>query len=291
MIALVLATLFSGGFGIVMRYAQRARCSMPAVATVNYLFAAAVSLLTAVLGGARTAHPTSLALGAAGGVAFAVTFYLLSTLMRRRGVTIGSAVIRLAAVIPVVASVVVWRQTASPLEVTGGLVALASLPLLSVAPGQGRAATRLRDVPLILAVFLGQGGCLLPTLAFSQAGLTGQGGVFLAALFTTAAAISAVAWAVRGRAAVPSGPPLVPAGAPVTLIWGLALGLCNALGNRFLVIALSRVPGMLVYPFHAAVGILLTVLFSRLVWSERIGRPAAAGILLACGAVVLMNLG
>ena len=67
--------------------------------------------------------------------------------------------------------------------------------------------------------------------------------------------------------------------------------MCNAVQNRFMVTALQRLPGTLVYPFSAAVGLVLTVVVARLAWRERFGGLGTAGIALACVAVVLVNLG
>ena len=289
MISLVLATVFAGAFGIVMRYGQRARCDMAALAAVNYLAAALYHLVRAASGGPRELDPRTLLIGLAGGGAYVTAFFFLSGLMRRRGVTIGTSVLRLGSVIPMALSVIIWRQTTTPLALTGGLMALASLPLLSLGPAAEHGQPSRRGIPWILATFLGQGACLMSTLTFSQTGIQGQDSHFLGTLFGTAALVAAGAW-LRGRlrhAHAPRAPAATPA---VTIGLGVSLGLCNALGNQFLVMALGRVPGMLVYPFHSAVGLLITVLYSRLAWSERIRAPEAAGIALALGSVVLMNL-
>jgi multidrug transporter EmrE-like cation transporter len=105
----------------------------------------------------------------------------------------------------------------------------------------------------------------------------------------TAAVVGGAAW-LAGRFRYLGAPRAPHAPLAATLGLGVALGLCNALGNQFLVLALGRVPGMLVYPFHSAVGLLISVVYSRLAWSERIRAPEAVGIALALGSVVLINL-
>ena len=76
----------------------------------------------------------------------------------------------------------------------------------------------------------------------------------------------------------------------MTIALGIALGLSNAFANQFLVNALLHVPSILAYPFYSAVGLLITTIFARLAWSEKINAMEAIGIALACGAVILMNL-
>jgi multidrug transporter EmrE-like cation transporter len=76
----------------------------------------------------------------------------------------------------------------------------------------------------------------------------------------------------------------------VSVLPGIAVGLCNALANRLIVAALHRLPGIVVYPFYSAVGLLITVAFSRMVWKERIGALEMVGMAFALGSIVLVNL-
>ena len=70
----------------------------------------------------------------------------------------------------------------------------------------------------------------------------------------------------------------------------MALGICNALGNRLLISALQQLPSILVYPFSGVVGLVITVVFSWTVWGEKITRIEIAGISIAAVAVGLINL-
>jgi multidrug transporter EmrE-like cation transporter len=145
--------------------------------------------------------------------------------------------------------------------------------------------------------------CLLAPRAFRATEAVGEEAAFLAVLFATAAATLCTVWAVTERrtaaSPAPEGDPAGdPAGVGATrhpllldLAPGIAVGVCNALQNRFMVAALQRLPGTLVYPFSAAVGLVLTVAVARVAWKERFGPLGTVGIALACGAIVLVNLG
>ncbi len=297
-IPLTLATLFSAAFNLLMRFGQDCQCDMTALGAVNYITAAlyniAVLSATGALGAVgrpgQGPHAASLLVGAAGGCAFVTTYFLLFRHLRRRGVTITMAVTRLAALFPVVVSMVVWRDRTTAVQMAGGAIALVSLPLLSVRPSQGGDSRGKGGILLMSTLFVAQGLCLLAPRVFNQTGIRGEDAYYLAALFGTAALASSSVWvaqsvrARRERPSAPVGPVLV------TVILGVVLGLTNTFASQFLVSSLLDVPSILVFPFYSTVGLLITVVFSRIVWRERINRLETAGIVMACAAVVLMNL-
>ena len=297
MIFLTAATLFSAAFNLLMRFGQDRKCDMTALGAVNYITAALYNIVVLSVTGALTAaghpgqgpHAGSLLVGVAGGCAFVTTYFLLFHHLRRRGVTITMAVTRLAALFPVVVSLVVWRDRTNAVQIAGGAIALVSLPLLSVRPSQAGEGRNRGGVLLMSALFVAQGLCLLAPRVFNQTGIRGEDAYFLAALFGTAAIASSSVWVVqsvrsRRERRAPAGPVLV------TVILGIVLGLTNTFASQFLVSSLLDVPSILVFPFYSTVGLLITVVFSRIVWRETINRLETAGIVMACAAVVLMNL-
>ncbi len=291
MIPLVLSTLFSAGFAISMRFAQKRGADPTAVGAVNYLTAALIHAVAASAAGLRVPQGASLAIGIGGGLVYAAAFFLMQAFMSRRGVSVTGAVTRLSVLVPVGVSLLAWGETANGLQTAGGALAVVSLPLLSLGPREGRPRTTgprpSRTTGLLLAgLFVMNGLCLLAPRAFRQTGIEGEDALFLLIVFATAALAACGVWLLRARGGAAPAPILLAGVLP-----GLAVGLCNALANRFVLAALKQLPGILVYPFYSAAGLLVTVAFSRVVWKERIGRLEAAGMALALGSIVLVNLG
>lgn len=309
MIPLILSTLFSAVFAIGIRLAQTRRADLTVVGAVNYLTAAAFHAVLVLVTGVRTLHTGSILIGVGGGITYASAFFLLQALMRRRGVSVTAAVQRLSILVPVGVSIIAWRESATALQAAGIGMAVVSLPLLSIAPAEpaaapesptgqaGASAARKRargaSFALLAGLFVVNGLCLLSTRAFRQTGVQGEDALFLLFLFSTASLTSCIVWFVqaRSRRSSPAGTSL-PSTIPfwTSALPGLLVGLCNAVSNRFLVLALERLPGIIVYPFYSAVGLLATVVLTRVLWREKMGVPDGIGIALAVGSIVLVNL-
>ncbi len=302
MLPLALSTIFSAGFALLIRFAQKRGANLTAVGAVNYLTAALFHLILAIASGLRMPHGASLAIGIGGGLLYATTFFLVHGLMKQRGVSVTAAVTRLSILVPVGVSVLAWGETASAIQAAGIALAVVSLPLLSIGPRdngakRGRGSLRQmrgRSVALLAGLFVTNGLCLLTLRAFRQTGIQGEDSLFLLVLFAAAALTACVVWLLQergpgsraSRAADPR--PAVPLLASV--LPGIAIGLCNAMANRLIVAALHRLPGIVVYPFYSAVGLLITVVFSRTVWKEKIGALETVGMAFALGSIVLVNL-
>lgn len=298
MIPLAISTLFSAGFTIFIRLAQKRGANLTAVGAVNYLTAALFHASFAVAAGLRIPHGESIAIGGVGGIAYAAAFFLLHGLMKKRGMSVSAAVTRLAVIVPVGVSVLAWGETASVVQTVGIALAMVSLPLLSIAPrGDGGDGTgenprpgRTRGIGPLVSLFVVNGLCMLVLRAFNQTGIRGEDAIFLFVLFAAASLSSGTVWIIQERrfarrVRFGTRPALL-----ASVLPGVAVGLCNAVASRFIVIALQKLPGIVVYPFYSAVGLLLAVVFSWMIWKERISALEAAGMAFALGSIVLVNL-
>ena len=71
---------------------------------------------------------------------------------------------------------------------------------------------------------------------------------------------------------------------------GVVMGLCNMLGNFFLLKALHLFQASVVFPVYSAGSIVYITLMSFLLFHERLNRNQAAAISLTVGALILINL-
>lgn len=286
MIPLLLATFFSASFGLVVRYAQGHKGNLWAVGALNYATAALFHVARGAGSGGLPPSRSTLLLGLLGGCVYVGSYFLLFPFMRQRGVSVATAILRLSVVMPIAIAILFWGERPGALQSAGALLALMSLPLLARRPVEKERPTRNGDglkgrgILLLVALFVGNGLCMMVMRGYEQTGVRGESSLFLAILFGTAAVIALIGWLTHRQGS--SRRDLLP---------GVLLGLLNALGNLALVIALQQLPAVVVFPFHSAVGLVYVALFARLVWDERIARTEAAGMALALVAVVLINLG
>jgi drug/metabolite transporter (DMT)-like permease len=294
----MLATLFSAAFNLLMRVGQDRRCDTTALGAISYITSASYNIAVLAATGMRGAavrsgsapHAASLLVGAAGGCAFVAAYFLTFQHLRRRGVTITMAVTRLAALVPVAVSMVVWRDRTTPLQLLGGAFAVISLPFLCARPSQRGEKRGVGAILLAPVLFMVQGLCLLAPRVFNQTGIRGENGYYLTALFGAAAIASSGVWvaksvhARRVRMCTPNRPVLA------TVILGVGLGLLNTFASQFLVSSLLELPSILVFPFYSTVGLLIIIIFSQFVWRETVNHLETAGIVMTCAAIVLMNI-
>jgi drug/metabolite transporter (DMT)-like permease len=77
---------------------------------------------------------------------------------------------------------------------------------------------------------------------------------------------------------------------PVEVLWGLGLGIPNMLTTFFFILALSRLPGVEVFP-SVNIGIIgFSLLLGIWIWGEKLSRREWAGFILALVAVTLLNV-
>lgn len=280
MLALMIATVFSSAFGLVLRDSMDRKRNPWMVGVLNYVTATAVQLGRHLLAPPETATPFTLGMGAAVGALYAVNFLLFIPLLRRKGVSITSAMLRLAVIFPILASLWIWGERLSAFQALGTLLSLISLPMLTLSPGEGLGGVDRRALGLLALLLLGNGASMVLTKAYQQGAPSGQDALFLAALFGCAMLVSGLAWWPRR------------AGSSMRdILPGVALGLTNTLGNWGLVSALGALPGVLVFPFYSAVGLVFSAVLARLLFAERVTRLELAGIAVAVAAVTLANLG
>jgi len=279
-IALVIATLFNAGFGIVVRDAQRRNLDMLTVGLVNYFAAAVLYLVWTRFDGVTTCDPRTVLIGVIGGVTFAGGFLLMLGPLRWRGLGVVAALLGLSVLVPLGASLLVWHETLGGVQYLGVGLALLAIPLLSLDKG---AANGLRLTGLMAlgmaALFLVNGSAWTIQKWYHTTGLSGERPVYFSYLFGVATIVMFIAWLVKSRRFSGAG-----------LRWGGLLGVCNVAANLALLWALDRLPGAVVFPVMQAGIMIAAAGFAALAWREHPGRLGAVGIAVAAVAVGLINL-
>ena len=280
MIPLALATLFSAGFGLTVRFAQRRGCHLIAVGAINYTTAALVHLAVSLALGWTRIHGQTILIGGLGGLAFVTAYCILFSFMSLRGLPVAAMVTQLSVLVPIGFSLILWGEKTETLQAIGGGFALLALPFLSLQPGRkNKLKARDFSVLLLFLLFLVNGFCLLSVRWYHQTGIAGEESVFFFFLFGFSAAVAWLVWFLTQRSS-----------SLKDLLPGIVLGICNSVGNRLVIASLRTLPSMVVYPFFSAGALVFTIIFSLLVWKEKIARLETAGVILTFAAIVLINL-
>jgi drug/metabolite transporter (DMT)-like permease len=301
--ALGLAIACSASIALIFRQTEARNLNRYAVTTGNYLAACAVCLLliatdgagladgwrspaafaevAAVLGGADEGLSSAAAslwavlLGLAAGGVFFLSFIFYQVSIRRHGVGLAGAFIKLGILVPLSLSLVLWREMPSALQWGGILLAVASIGI-SQWPQGGRWRQALR--PALLMLFLIGGLAEFSNKVFQKYGLLEQRAIFLLATFGIALIASVLATAAKRR--------------PVRgreLLLGLLVGVPNLFSSFFLIKALSALPAAVVFPVFGAGSIVILYLAGALVFREPLRPRDHLAIALTLLALILIN--
>ncbi len=278
MIALAVAVLASSLFSLTIKFAEQRAHHLKTVGAVNYLLGATAYTIASV--GHGWPGLTTVLAGLLGGVAISTAFLLLTRLMRLKGISVVAGIIRLSVVFPIFFSILLWGERPNWIQSVGVGLAIVSLPLFGM---DRRQEGRVRIDPRVLLIgvllLCVNGGFMLSIRLFDQIGTHSEHIQFFAVMFGVATAIAAGAWLLDRQGS-----------SPRDLVPGAWLGLCNMGSGYMLLRALQTLPGVIVFPLSASLGLMLTVLAATWLWGERIGRPSAVGLTISLAAAVCMNI-
>jgi drug/metabolite transporter (DMT)-like permease len=276
LIWLIPAALCSISIALILKVNEGRGGNRVVIAGANYLVASAVS---ALMIGARPAMPgaATIALGGAAGVVYVLGFLVLMAGIARGPLAVPVTVARLSVIIPVVVSILLWRETPGPAQRWGIALGLAAIALFGrgISSGPGRVGFGYAWLMLALFLVLGTGDVLLK--AFRETAGDADRAVFTWILFTTAAAFT---WALVGARRVRVD--------RRTFALGLLLGLPNLGSTVFTLLALRSVGASVAFPFINIAVIAGTTALGYAVWRERPGRFGLAGLAFAAAAIVLL---
>lgn len=282
---LFLAVACSLAIGMVFKWAALQHLDRLRLLTVNYGTGAALALL--LLWTTGEGHgplsPSLIGLGVFTGALFIGGFHLLSLATERAGMGLALGVMRLSVVVPVAVSWTVWRDVPTPLQQAGLVVACGALALLAWPARAERAAGR-GTASVLAALFVvgGVADVLLKTFD-ERFGVQVPDAAFLALVFATACLVGCAGLLRRATPEAPADDRVYVAGA--------VLGVVNYGSAVFLLEAVARMRGTVVFPLNNIAIVVGSALLGRWVWHEPIGRRNRVGLVCAVAALVLLGSG
>lgn len=278
MIYVIAAALSITCLSLIMRYATLKTQTLWGVILGNYLTAASIMAGLVLSNGSWNVSIFTLGLGAVTGLTYATGMYLNLTLMGKRGAAITSSMIQLSVLIPIAVSVFFYGETIGSLQLLGITLAVISLPLLAAKPMQKLELDR-ELIPMIIVTIIVVGFSQLSSKILVQSGLESQNNFFFLSIFTSAAIlVSPLALRSRGQIVGRDG------------LFGFGVGVFNVAANRFLLLALTTLPGAIVFPVSSAGSLLMVTISAIILFKEKVSRVNLVGITLTLAVVVLINL-
>ena len=316
MLYLVLKIASAVGMGLVLKRSDAHSIERLGLIRINYAVAAVIGFFATVAFGQTSISRSTAILAAGTGVLFVLSLLVWTRAIKAAGLALSVVAMRTGVIIPLLAAALFWRERPTTLALIGSAVALIALTLVlsdvvrhtttTAAPvtksssdagilessiteaSQVRSGLtlqiqpRARTSPLLwlFLLFLVDGLVMVPALVFCREMPTTETMPFQTVIFISAFFVTSAMYYARR-----------PGLQRETLKWGVLLGTANLGNYLFLVLALSVLPGLVVYPAIAAGEVGLMAAAGVLLWKEKVGPRGWLGIALTIIALVLIQLG
>lgn len=279
MIYLLPAALCSIAIALVLKVNERLGGNRIAIAGVNYAVASVASL--AILrGNPGSPDFAAFALGTVAGAVWVAGFLVFMAGIAAGPLAITVTATRLAVVIPVAFSIVLWRENPGPMQWTGIALGLAAIAILgSTISSDSKASLARKGYRwLIIALFtvMGVGDLLLKIFRESGSDIAPLAFSFI--LFAVAACLT---WGIIAFGRINLD--------PTTVGLGILLGLPNLGSTVFTLRALETVNASVAFPFINLTVIAGTTLLGFSIWREKLAASSILGLILAATSIVLLS--
>jgi len=273
MIYLLLAICSSAMISIIMRLSSNRVRNNASMLLINYI--TCLIIAGSYTGGQlfpRSFLGQTLFMGGIHGALYLASFLLFQYNVKKSGVVLSSLFQRLGLLVPLAVSMIMFSEMPTALQIAGFVLAIGAIIVMNTGKG-GRAA------PLLLLLLLGSGMADAMSKIFQQLGSSTMDDQFLFYTFGAAMVLCLILVLVKKQRVGKS-----------ELLFGFLIGIPNFFSAKFLLGALTQLPGIIVYPTFSVATILVVMLAGWLLFKERLSRrqAVAAGVILT--ALVLLNI-
>ncbi len=282
MTALLLAIVSSAAMALALKWFRDPKGNRYGLLLGNYLTCVLIAFLTmpdrgAVLHGSAV----TLICGLIGGCFFIAALVAMQSSIAKTGAALTAAFAKLGLTVSLLVSVLWFGERPTALQLGGIVLTLAALVVLH---GGAKTGALSGGALVLLAVTLvTNGGGDAMAKVFSNLGPAEESVLYMFWVFLTALILACglafAEWKRNGK----------------KLVWkevaaGVAVGVPNYYSSYLLVIALGKLPAMLVFPAFSIGTILLVTVCSLWFFRERLTRRQAVGLALIGAALALLNL-
>lgn len=274
---LIFSIILDFGFIQLFKLAQRRGYYAPVVVSANYITLAIVIGLYLLLTGSPAVPTAATVTGLVTGLVFISSMLLMNHMLTVAPVGPVLTAFRLSIVVPVALGVWIWGESMSWTQLTGLILALFALVLMTSGKNTSTRHTGIQVFGLLAIICLWQG---VSHTCLRSVHYNGLDDAFLHVLMITGATAGLVgSIVILARKHRPKKP---------AIQLGIFIGLYNAIALVIIMTALSQLPGTLFYPIMGCSVVLLDNLFAHFYWKECLARPAIAGVGLAIFSLTLV---
>ena len=279
MIYLILATICSAALSIIMRLSEGKVKANVSMLAVNYItcFLCAVSFagINNILPFGTDGLPWTLGVSSINGFFFLSGFIFLQTCVKKNGVVLSTTFIKLGLLVPMVVSVVAFKEIPTVIQLIGFVITILAIILMNFEKDEVAGKF---TFSLILLLLTG-GMCDTMTKVFEEIGnpvLSDQSLFYtFFSAFVLATGLSVLR---KERPGINE------------IIYGVLIGVPNYFTARFLLKSLATVPAVIAYPCYSVGTIVIVAFVGIILFKEKLGKRQKAALASILVALVLLNI-
>ncbi len=286
MFNLILAIISSSLVSIMMRVGEGRAKNNISMLSVNYFICMILAIIYTGVGNLLQTGEglgTAIALGSVNGFFYIASLVLFQNSVKNNGVVLSSIFMKLGIMMPLVISVLLFREMPTIVQVIGFVIAIAAIILINLKEKttdnisektKGRKSVKLG----LILVLIGCGMADGMSKIYQELGTDKFEELFLVCTFVIAFLLSVILVRVKKQRYTMS-----------ELLYGALLGVPNYYSARFLLKALGEIPAVVAYPTFSIGTIAVITLTGVIAFKEKITKLQMAAIGMIAVAVVLLN--
>ncbi len=215
------------------------------------------------------------AMGAFNGILYLAGFMLLQHNTHKNGLVLSSVFMKLGLLVPIVLSVFLFAEIPTGMQCIGFVLAVGAIIMINYEKGTSFSGSKL---PLVLLLLAG-GSADAMSKVFEVYGPAVHADLFLFYTFVSAFLLCIVL--ILRKKERPD---------KYALLFGALIGIPNFFSAKFLLMALNRLPAVIVYPTFSVATILVVTLAGVCLFKEKLRKLQWAALALILAALILLNI-
>ncbi len=283
MIYLLLAILSSASIALILKFSENRGLNRFAVTSANYVAAFSVSLFLTLRSGNGFSVPAIrdvYAIGIFAGILYFLGFIYILKSIKQNGVGLTGAVSKTGIILPVLLSMILWKEVPGVLQSLGVLLSLSAMILINLDIKDIRSFKSLNATLILL--FLIAGTAEFTTKLFERYCIAENKPLYLFIIFFSAFWISAYFTFSSYKK-----------GGNITktdIVTGLFVGIPNMFASFFLIESLRYYKASIAFPAYSSGTIVLINIGGILIFKEKLSRKNALAVGMIIVAIVMMNM-
>ncbi|HQO10642.1 MAG TPA: EamA family transporter [Clostridiales bacterium] len=280
---IILAILSSSAISLILKFSESRGYNRNTVTTSNYVSAFTVSIILS-LSSSGTVFISGLNevlyLGLFTGVMYYLGFIFIQKSIKENGVGITGAISKTGIILPVILSMIFWKEIPSVLQGTGVVISLTAIFILNLDASDLKSFKGLKITLLLL--FLISGTAEFTTKIFEKYFEMQYKPLYMSVIFFTAFLIS-LTFTIRS----------VRHGNKISvkeIATGLSAGIPNMAATYFLIESLKYYKASVAFPIYSSGTILIINLGGYFIFGEKLSKKDMTAVVMIIIAIVMMNM-